>query len=250
MLCPHTTVPHVLCLSTVASFQLLIITLSFSSLGTSPYAYISESIFWTACQKCKKDAMKQKFINCLALFKHITIHESSSFIFCDHCFSFNIVCIMMSDSSKNSLKCAVYTHHGCLCVDISLESLNCAHKKLKFNLEAVVKEHAEHSAAVARLDAKLSCLLKKMKQSRIISTLKACCVVFKLDDNNDETENETSSIVSQSNNVVLQSFLDFLLFSPQNVEASLHSSWDFAWVFKLILRYCILFTWQDSELLH
>ena len=144
----------------------------------------------------------------------------------------------------------IHTHHGCPCVGISLESLNCVHKKLEFNLKAVIKEHAEHSAAVARLNAKLSHLLKEMKQSRIFSTLKAHCVASKLDDDNDETENETPSIVSQPNNAVLWSFLDFLLSSPQNIEASLHSSWGFAWVLKLILRYHILFTWQDSELPH
>ena len=194
--------------------------------------------------------MKQKFINHLALSKHITIHESPFPIFCNHCFSFNIVCIVMLNPPKNSSKCAAYTCCGCLCVGISLKSLNCAYKKLESNLKAVIKECAEHSAAVARLNAKLSRLLKEMKQSRIISTLKARCVASKLGDDNDGTENETPPIASQSNNVVLQSFLDFLLSPPQNIEASSHSSWGFAWVPKLILRYHILFTWQDSELSH
>ena len=168
--------------------------------------------------------MKQKFINCLALSKHITIHGSPSPISCDHCFSSNIVCIVMPDPPKDSSKCAACTHRGRPCVGISLESLNRAHKKLESNLEAVVKECAEHSAAVARLDAKLSRLLKEMKQSRTISTLKAHCVASELGDDNDGTEDKTPPIVSQPNNAVSQSFLDFLLSPPQNVEASLRSS--------------------------
>ena len=130
--------------------------------------------------------MKPKSINCLALSKHISIHESPSLISCDHCLSLDITCVVMTDH----LKCTACTHCGCPCIGISLKLLNCTHKKLESDLKAVIKECAEHSAAVVRLDAKLSRLLKQMKQNKTILTLKACCVASKLDDNNNETENE------------------------------------------------------------
>ena len=190
--------------------------------------------------------MKPKFINCLALFKHISIHKSSSLISCDHYLFLDIICVVMTDHSK----CTVCTHHGCFCIDISLKSLNCTHKKLKSDLEVIIKECAEHSAAVARLNAKLSHLLRQMKQNKTILTLKACCVASELGDNNDETENKVPPIASKSNDALSSSFIDFLLFFSQNIEVFLHSSWDFVWVPKLILRYHILFTWQDNELPH
>ena len=190
--------------------------------------------------------MKPKSINCLALFKHISIHGSPSLISCDHCLFLDIACVVMTDHPK----CAVCTHCGCPCIGISLELLNHTHKKLESDLKAVIKECAEHSAAVVRLDAKLSRLLKQMKQNKTILTLKAHCVASELGDNNDETENEASPIVSKPNNALSPSFIDFLLSSPQNVEASSHSSWGFVWVPKLTLRYHILFTWQGSGLSH
>ena len=190
--------------------------------------------------------MKSKFINCLALSKHISIYESSSLIFCDHCLFLNIICVVMADHSK----CTVCTHHDCSCIGISLKLLNHTHKKLKLNLEVVIKECAEHFTAVVRLDVKLSHLLKQMKQNKTISTLKAHCVASELGDNNDGTENKAPPIVSQSNDALLSSFIDFLLFFSQNVEVFSHSSWGFVWVPKLTLRYHILFTWQDSELPH
>ena len=190
--------------------------------------------------------MKPKFINCLALFKHISIHESSSLISCDHCLFLDIDCVVMADHSK----CAVCTHCGCPCIGISLELLNHTHKKLESDLKAVIKECAEHSAAVVRLDVKLSRLLKQMKQNKTISTLKACCVASELGDDSNGTENKVLSIASKSNDALLSSFIDFLLSFSQNIEAFSHSSWGFVWVPKLTLRYHILFTWQDSELPH
>ena len=129
--------------------------------------------------------MLSKSKNHLAHFKLIGLHENSSSIFCDHCLSLDIFCIMMTDHSK----CAECTHHEHLCVDIFLKSLNCTHKKLKFKLKIVVKECAEHSVTVVRLNAKLIRLLSQIKHNKLLFILKTHCVAIKLDDDNDETEN-------------------------------------------------------------
>jgi len=96
-----------------------------------------------------------KLKNCLALFKLIDLHEDSSLISCDHCLFFDIFCIIIINHSK----CAECTHHDHSCINIFFKSLNCTHKKLKFKLKLIVKEHAEHFITVVKLNAKLTKLL-------------------------------------------------------------------------------------------
>jgi len=130
-----------------------------------------------------------KFKNHLALFKLIDFHENSSLIFCNHCLSLNVSCIVITDHSK----CAECTHHDYFCVDIFLKSLNHTHKKLKFKLKLIVKKCVKHFTVAVKLNAKLTKLLNQIKHNKLLFILKSCCVTIKLDDDNDKIKNKNNS---------------------------------------------------------
>ena len=164
--------------------------------------------------------MHPKSKNRLALADLISLNGETVPIPCKRCSFLNLDCVIMSDYSK----CSECTRLGRPCVGISLASLNRTHVKLESDLEAVVKERAEHSAAIARLDAKLSRLLRQLKHNKTVSVLKGRCVASELGDDNDGTEDE---IPPDSNNPLESlspSFWDSILSPPQNVEASSRSS--------------------------
>ncbi len=102
-------------------------------------------------------------------------------------------------------KCSECTHHGCLCVSISLDSLNCAHLQLKSELKMTMNECVEQAERLFKLNVKVLCLFKTLKQNESCAVVKVHCVAFKLSNDNNETENEENS--SDPSN------LDFLLKS-------------------------------------
>jgi len=126
--------------------------------------------------------------NHLALFKLIDLHENSSFISYNHYLSLDILCFIMTDHSK----CIKYTYCDHFCIDISLKFFNCTHKKLKFKLKLIVKEHTEHFITVVKLNVKLTKLFSQIKHNKSLFIFKICCVATELDDDNDETENENN----------------------------------------------------------
>ena len=144
-----------------------------------------------------------KLKNHFVLFKLIDLHKNSSFILCNHCLFLNVSCVIMTDHSK----CVKCTHHDHSCVDIFLESFNCTHKKLKFKLKLIVKEHAEHFTAVVKLNAKLTKLLSQVKYNKSLFIFKTHCVTIKLDDNNNEMKNKNNFLnISQFVNSMLSFF--------------------------------------------
>ena len=185
--------------------------------------------------------MQSKFHNCLALAQLIHKKKSTILFLCEHCASLDLLCVAM----KNHLKCAECVCHDCSCISLLLEFLNHSFNKLKSELNAVLKEH-EH------LIAKISWLWKTLHQSWNLQDKKSLCLVQKLTNDNDETEDEALPDSLNFINSLLPEFWASIISTPppQNVEAFSHSSWGSVWVPKLTLRYCILFTWQDSELSH
>jgi len=139
--------------------------------------------------------------NCLCLAKIIATFDFTSFIACDHCFAVLSSCIIMT----GYMKCAECTHHGCLCVLISLDSLNHAHLQLKSELKVAMNERVKQAKHLFKLDAKILCLFKTLKQNESHTIIKVHCVASELNNNNNETENKKNS--SDSFN------LDFLLKS-------------------------------------
>jgi len=161
-----------------------------------------------------------KLKNHLVLFKLIDLHKNSSFISCDHYLSFNISYIVMTDCSK----CAECIHHDYSCVDISLKFLNCTHKKLKFKLKLIIKEHAEHFITVVKLNAKLTKLFSQVKHNKLLFIFKIHCVTIKLNDDNNEMKNKNNFFnISQLVNSMSSFFWDLILFFSQNIETFSHS---------------------------
>ena len=185
--------------------------------------------------------MQFKFCNCLVLTQLIHKKKSTILFLCEHCTSLDLLCVAI----KNCPKCAECICHDYSCISLSLESLNHSFNKLKSELNAVLEEHE-------CLVAKISQLWKTLHQSQNLQDKKSLCLVQKLTNDNDETEDEALSDSLNSVNSLLPEFWVFIIStsSSQNIEVFSHSSWDSVWVFKLTLRYCILFTWQDSELSH
>jgi len=188
--------------------------------------------------------------NCLHLAKIIATFSFTSLIACDHCFAALSSCIIMTDY----VKCAECTHHDCLCVLISLNSLNHAHLQLKFKLKVTMNECVKQVEHLFKLNAKVLCLFKTLKQNESCAITKVCCVASELSNDNNETEDKKNSSDSSNLDFLLKSmsssfFIDLRPLS-QTVVVFLHSWVGSLWVLMCFLRYCILFTWWDSELLH
>jgi len=125
------------------------------------------------------------------------------------------------------MKCSECTCCGCLCVLISLNSLNCAHLQLKSELKMTMNERVEQAERLFKLNVKVLCLFKTLKQNESCAVVKVCCVAFKLSDDNNETENEKNSFDPSNLDSLLKSmsfsfFIDSEPFS-QTVVVFLHS---------------------------
>jgi len=124
-------------------------------------------------------------------------------------------------------KCSECTHHGCLCVLISLDSLNCAHLQLKFELKMTMNECVKQAEHLFKLNAKVLCLFKTLKQNESCAVIKVRCVAFKLSNDNNETEDEENSSDPFNLDFLLKSmsFSFFIDFEPlsQTVVAFSHS---------------------------
>ncbi len=188
--------------------------------------------------------------NCLCLVKTIVTFNFTSLTACDHCSAALSFCIIMTDHAK----CSECTHHGCSCVSVSLDSLNCAHLQLKSELKVAMNECVKQAECLFKLDAKVLCLFKTLKQNESCTVIKVCCVAFKLSNDNNETENEENSSDSSNLNSLLKSMSFSFFIDPaplsQTVVVFLHSWVGSLWALMCFLRYCILFTWWDSGFFH
>jgi len=184
--------------------------------------------------------------NRLCLAKTIATFNFTPLIACDHCSAALSLCIIMAGHAK----CSECTHCGCLCVPVSLDSLNHAHLWLKFKLKVTMNECVEQAERLFKLDAKVLRLFKTLKQNESRAVVKVHCVAFELSNDNNETENEENSSDPPNLDSLLKSmsssfFIDFEPLS-QTVVAFSHSWVGFLWALTCFLRYCILFTWRDS----
>ena len=189
--------------------------------------------------------MLSKSSSHLRLTKQICLTRDSAVFPCEYCTLYCLDCFIMTPDPdpKSKPKCNKCTHCGHLCVSVSWESLNQTHLSLQ-------KEISKVNNDLAALSTKVVHLQRTLDQVNNCASEKVDCLAAELDSDNDETENEAPSDLSQFVNFLSPSFWNSIAFPSQNIKASLHSSWGFALVPKLIQRYCILFTWQDSELSH
>jgi len=124
-------------------------------------------------------------------------------------------------------KCSECICHGCLCVSILLNSLNCAHLQLKSELKMTMNECVKQAEHLFKLNVKVLCLFKTLKQNESCAVVKVRCVAFELSNDNNETENEENSFDSSNLDSLLKSmsfsfFIDSEPFS-QTVVMFLHS---------------------------
>ncbi len=139
--------------------------------------------------------------NCLHLVKTIATFSFTSLIVCNHCSAVLSFCIIMTDHTK----CSECICRGCLCVSVSLDSLNHAHLQLKSELKVAMNECVKQAERLFKLNAKVLHLFKTLKQNESCAVAKVCCVASELNNDNNETEDERNS--SDPSN------LDFLLKS-------------------------------------
>ena len=137
--------------------------------------------------------------NHLHLTKIIATFDFTSLITCNHCLAVLSSCIIMTDY----VKCSKCTHCGCLCVSVSLDFLNHAHLELKFELKMTMNKCVKQTKCLFKLNAKVLHLFKTLKQNKSCTVIKVCCIAFKLNNDNNETDDEKN--FSDSFN------LDFLL---------------------------------------
>ncbi len=161
--------------------------------------------------------------NCLCLAKTIATFSFTSLIACDHCFAVLSSCIIMTDHAK----CAECICHDCLCVLILLDFLNHAHLWLKSKLKVAMNERVKQVKHLFKLNAKVLHLFKTLKQNESCAIVKVHCVAFKLNNDNNETENEKNSFNPFNLDFLLKSmsFSFFIDFEPlsQTVVVFLHS---------------------------
>ena len=172
--------------------------------------------------------------------------QGSPFKFqCNCCFTNLVSCIVIEGHNR----CAECMHHDKSCVDILWELLNHACVKIQSDIEAAEQEQS-HLTEMNCLAFKLAHLWKTFQQTQDCAKQKILCLTQKLTDDNDSTENDDSQTLSQFLNQMFNDVWQSVSLPSQTAATSSHSSWDSFLVFKLILRYCILSIWQDSELSH
>jgi len=110
---------------------------------------------------------------------------------------------------------------------MSLESLNCVHKKLKSQLNKAKAEHAAQLNILQCLNLKILCLCTTIRQNKLCAVQKAQCVAAKLDSNNDEITDDETFFKPVNFDSLLQvmslSFFNNLEPSSQTAEVFLHS---------------------------
>jgi len=184
--------------------------------------------------------------NCLHLVKTIATFSFTPLIACDHCSAALSSCIIMAGHAK----CSECTHHGHLCVSVSLDFLNHAHLWLKSELKVAMNERVEQAECLFKLDAKVLRLFKTLKQNESCAVTKVRCVASELSNDNNETEDEENSSDSSNLDSLLKSMSSSFFIDPeplsQTVVVFSHSWVGFLWAPTCFLRYCILFTWRDS----
>ena len=181
-----------------------------------------------------------KFKNHLCLSETILCKEFPFSISCDLCTDIELLCITMSGHSKCT-ECVCQDH---LCIDLSLNSLESTYIKVEHDLFEALDEQ------LSQLLAWIIWLCKVLKQTENCIDTKVTCLTQELADNNDGTENDTPQMLSQFLDQMSNKFWQSVSSLSQTAATFLHSFWDSLLVLKLTLRYCILFTWQDSELFH
>jgi len=149
--------------------------------------------------------------NCLCLAKTIATFSFTPLIACDHCFAALSSCIIMADHAK----CSECTRHGCLCVSVLLDSLNHAHLQLKSELKVAMNERVEQAERLFKLNAKVLCLFTTLKQNKSRAITKVHCVVFKLSNDNNETEDEENSSDSLNLDSLLKSMSSSFFIDPE-----------------------------------
>ena len=184
--------------------------------------------------------------NRLCLSVEIQSQSSPSKFQCNHCFTNLILCIVM----KGHNRCVECMHCGKSCVGILWESLDHAHAKIQSDIEAAEQEQSRHLTEMNRLASKLACLWKTFWQTQDCAKQKTLCLAQELADDNDSTENDDPQMLSQFLNQMPIDVWQSVSSPPQTAATSSHSSWGLLLVPKSTLRYCISFTWQDSELPH
>jgi len=165
--------------------------------------------------------MLSKSENRLMLSKTITQLGITAPFPCNRCSSSSKFCVHM----KGHPKCAECTHCGRPCVLMSLNSLNCAHKRLESQLGEVEAEHTAQLEVLQQLNSKILRLHKTIRQNKSKAIQKANCVAVELDSDNDEIKDENnSSDMQQLIDSMPPSFWNSILAPPQNVEVFSHSS--------------------------
>jgi len=110
---------------------------------------------------------------------------------------------------------------------MSLESLNCVHKKLKSQLNKAKAEHAAQLNILQRLNLKILCLCTTIRQNKLCAVQKAQCVATKFDSNNNEITDDETSFEPVNFDSLLQAmsfdFFNNLELSSQTAEVFLHS---------------------------
>ena len=196
--------------------------------------------------------------NHLHLAKKISSLNYSSVVSCQYCFNNQQPCIVMSDYKK----CVLCTHCEHLCVGVLWDSLDKTHNKLEFNILKVESEQShlfiKQSEAAACAAAEWSCIAAEQshvtaKLDRLRKTLrqtcghakeKTLCLLQELSNDEEAVENPPAETLSQIFDAMPMEYWQSNPSSPpQNIKASLCSSWGFALVPKLIQRYHILSTW-------
>jgi len=161
--------------------------------------------------------------NCLCLAKTIATFSFTSSIACDHCSAVLSSCIIMTDHAK----CSECTCCDCSCVPILLDFLNCAHLQLKFKLKVAMNECVKQAERLFKLNAKVLCLFKTLKQNKSCAVVKVHCVAFKLSNDNNRTENKKNFSDSLNLDSLLKSmsFNFFIDLEPlsQTAVVFLHS---------------------------
>jgi len=124
-------------------------------------------------------------------------------------------------------KCSECTCHDCLCVSISLDSLNCAHLQLKSELKVAMNERVKQAERLFKLNVKVLRLFKTLKQNESHAVVKVHCVASELSNDNNETEDEESSFNPSNLDSLLKSMSSSFFIDPeppsQTVVVFLHS---------------------------
>ena len=149
--------------------------------------------------------------NCLCLVKTIATFGFTSLIACDHCSAALSFCIIMAGHAK----CSECTCHGCSCVSVSLDSLNHAHLQLKSELKMAMNERVKQAERLFKLNVKVLCLFKTLKQNESCTVAKVRCVASKLSNNNNGTENEENSSDPPNLDSLLKSMSSSFFIDPE-----------------------------------